>query len=102
MAALSSVRILRKHWKLTAIAVLSLAVAMALGVLSLSLSNTFLLMAPTAPQPDHSVYGCAPGIEHDGGTSLALGKLALQRDLDSRAQGEPRAGDFAPVAGPPC
>ena len=53
--ALRSVRILRKHWKLTAIAVFSLSVAMALGVLSLSVSNTFLLLPPAAPEPDRLV-----------------------------------------------
>ena len=46
---------MRKHWKLTVVAVFSLAVAMALGVLSLSLSNTFLVQAPAAPQPDRLV-----------------------------------------------
>src|SRR5580658_333703 len=55
MPALRSLGILRKHWKLTAIAVFSLAVAMALGVLSLSISNTFLLLPPTAPQPTRLV-----------------------------------------------
>jgi predicted permease len=52
---LSSMRILRKHWKLTIVAVFSLSVAMALGVLSLSLSDTFLLLAPAAPQPEQLV-----------------------------------------------
>jgi predicted permease len=55
LAALGSLRILRKHWKLTVVAVFSLAVAMALGVLSLSLSNTFLQKGPAAPQPDRLV-----------------------------------------------
>lgn len=52
---MSSLRILRKHWKLTAVAVFSLAVAMALGVLSLSVSDTFLLEGPAAPRPDRLV-----------------------------------------------
>ena len=55
LRTLRSVRILCKHWKLTAIAVFSLSIAMALGVLSLSVSNTFLLMAPAAPEPDRLV-----------------------------------------------
>src|SRR5579872_249795 len=46
---------LLKHWKLTAIAVFSLSIAMALGVISLSVSNTFLLLPPTAPEPDRLV-----------------------------------------------
>jgi predicted permease len=50
-----SLRILRKHWKLTAIAVFSLSIAMALGVVSLSVSNTFLLLPPSAPEPDRLV-----------------------------------------------
>ena len=44
-----------KHWKLTAIAVFSLSIAMALGVISLSVSNTFLLLPPAAPEPDRLV-----------------------------------------------
>jgi putative ABC transport system permease protein len=50
-----STRILLKHWKLTAIAVFSLSIAMALGVLSLSVSNTFLLLPPAASEPDRLV-----------------------------------------------
>jgi predicted permease len=50
-----SLRILGKHWKLTAIAVFSLSVAMALGVLALSVSNTFLLLPPAAPGADRLV-----------------------------------------------
>jgi putative ABC transport system permease protein len=50
-----STRILLKHWKLTAIAVFSLSIAMALGVISLSVSNTFLLLPPAAPNPDQLV-----------------------------------------------
>jgi len=50
-----SLRILRKHWKLTAIAVFSLSIAMALGVVSLSVSNTVLLLPPAAPEPDRLV-----------------------------------------------
>ncbi len=50
-----STRILLKHWKLTAIAVFSLSIAMALGVVALSVSNTFLLLPPAAPEPDRLV-----------------------------------------------
>ena len=50
-----STRILLKHWKLTAIAVFSLSIAMALGVISLSVSNTFLLLPPAAAEPDRLV-----------------------------------------------
>jgi putative ABC transport system permease protein len=49
------VRVLFRHWKLTAIAIFSLSIAMALGVVSLSLSNTFLLLTPAAPEPDRLV-----------------------------------------------
>ncbi|HYV64473.1 MAG TPA: ABC transporter permease, partial [Bryobacteraceae bacterium] len=48
-------RILLKHWKLTAIAVFSLSIAMALGVISLSISNTFLLLPPAAPDAERLV-----------------------------------------------
>lgn len=50
-----SARILGRHWKLTVIAILSLSIAMALGVLSLSALNTFLLLPPAAPAADRLV-----------------------------------------------
>src|SRR3954453_14643857 len=46
---------LRKHWKLTAIAVFSLSIAMALGVIALSVSNTVLLLPPAAAEPGRLV-----------------------------------------------
>lgn len=48
-------RVLRKHWRLAAIAVFSLSIAMALGVLSLSVSNTVLLLPPAAADPGRLV-----------------------------------------------
>lgn len=45
-APLRSLRILRKNWKLSCVALFSLSIAMALVVVSLSVSNTFLLVAP--------------------------------------------------------
>jgi predicted permease len=61
--AIRSARILSKHWKLTAIAIFSLSIAMAVGVLSLSVSNTFLLLPPAAPEADRlvTIYARAPG-----------------------------------------
>jgi putative ABC transport system permease protein len=68
MALLRSLRILRKNWKLTAIAVFSLSVAMALGVVSLGVSNTSLLVAPPGRAPDQlvTIYSRIPGktIDH--------------------------------------
>ena len=55
ITVIPSVRILRRHWKLAAIAVFSLSIAMALGILSLSVANTFLLLPPAAPSPDRLV-----------------------------------------------
>ena len=54
---------LRKHWKLTAVAIVSLAIAMAVGVLALSVSNTALLLAPSAKNPGEleMIYGRSPG-----------------------------------------
>jgi macrolide transport system ATP-binding/permease protein len=46
---------MRHHWKLTAIAAFSLSIAMALGVIGLSVSNTILILAPAAPAPDRLV-----------------------------------------------
>ena len=58
-----SLRILRKNWKLTAIATFSLSIAMALGVVSLSVSNTSLLIPPAGVEPDRlvTIYAKAPG-----------------------------------------
>jgi len=64
---LRSLRILRRHWKLTAIAVFSLSVAMALGVVSLSILNTFLILPPSGPEPDRlvNVYSRTPSTAID-------------------------------------
>jgi putative ABC transport system permease protein len=50
-----SLRVLRKHWRLSAIAVFSLSVAMAIGILALSVSNTALLLPPAGVAPDRLV-----------------------------------------------
>jgi putative ABC transport system permease protein len=55
IAALRPARILSRHWKLTAVAAFSLSIAMALGVIGLSISNTILLVPPAAPDPDRLV-----------------------------------------------
>lgn len=57
-----SVRILTKHWKLTAVAVLSLAIAMAATVAGLSLFNALLLRPPMAASPSRllTLYAQAP------------------------------------------
>jgi predicted permease len=56
-------RSLRRYWKLTAISVFSLSIAMALGVLALSLSNTVLLLPPSAPAADRlvTIFSRSPG-----------------------------------------
>lgn len=41
-----SVRALRKHWKIAAVAIFSLSIAMSLGIVSLSVTNTLLLLPP--------------------------------------------------------
>src|ERR1700689_3867582 len=55
ISTMRSLRILGKHWKLTAIAVFSLSIALALGVVSLSVSNTALLLPPAGAEPDQLV-----------------------------------------------
>ena len=55
IAALRSMRVLRHHWKLTAIAVFSLSIAMALGIIGLSVSNTVVILPPAAPAADRLV-----------------------------------------------
>src|SRR5580704_829252 len=64
---MSSARILRKHWKLTAIAIVSLSIAMALDVVSLSFSNTFLALPPAGVEPDRlaMLYERSPGQDMD-------------------------------------
>src|SRR5882724_11815460 len=62
-AALRSLRTLHRHWKLTAISAFSLSIAMALGIIGLSVSNTILILPPAAPAPDRLVmiYNRSPG-----------------------------------------
>lgn len=55
IAAFRSVRALGRHWKLTGIAAFSLAIAMALGIVGLSVSNTLLILPPPTPAPDRLV-----------------------------------------------
>src|SRR5260370_8897813 len=49
------IRSLLKNWKLNSIAVFSLAIAMALSVVALSISNAILLRAPVAHDPERLV-----------------------------------------------
>src|SRR6266581_3677541 len=58
-----ALRVLLRHWKLTAIAMFSLSIAMALGVLTLSIANTFVLAPPAAADANRLVmiYSRAPG-----------------------------------------
>jgi len=52
-------RSLARQWKITGISVFSLAVAMALGILALSVSNTLVLLPPSAPNAGQlvAIYG---------------------------------------------
>ena len=63
-----SLRILRKHWKLTSIAVFSLAIAMAAGAVGFSVFNALLLRPPAVPSPELlvSVYTSTPTEEFSG------------------------------------
>jgi macrolide transport system ATP-binding/permease protein len=63
-----SLRILRKHWKLTSIAVFSLAIAMAAGAVGFSVFNALLLRPPAVPAPEQllSVYASTPTEEFSG------------------------------------
>ncbi len=56
-------RALHRQWRLATIAVISLAIAIALGVVGLSVTNTILVLPPSAPQPERlvTIYGRAPG-----------------------------------------
>jgi putative ABC transport system permease protein len=63
-----SLRILRKHWKLTSIAVSSLAIAMAAGTTGFSVFNALLLRPPAALAPDQllTVYSSTPTEQFSG------------------------------------
>jgi predicted permease len=63
-----SLRILRKHWKLTSIAVFSLAIAMTAGAVGFSVFNTLLLRPPAVPESERllSVYSTTPREEFSG------------------------------------
>src|SRR6266480_6970621 len=63
-----SLRILRKHWKLTSIAVSSLAIAMAAGTAGFSVFNALLLRPPAVLRPDQllTVYSSTPTEEFNG------------------------------------
>jgi predicted permease len=56
-------RAICRQWKLASIAVFSLAIAIALGVVGLSVTNTILILPPAAPAPDRlvTIYARAPG-----------------------------------------
>ncbi len=58
-----SVRFLRKNWRVIAIAIFSLSVAMTLAVICLSVSNTAVLVAPAGVSPNRlvAIYQRAPG-----------------------------------------
>jgi len=63
-----SLRILGKHWKLTSIAIFSLAIAMAAGAVGFSVFNALLLRPPAVPSPEQlvSVYASTPTEEFSG------------------------------------
>ncbi|MGH9741604.1 MAG: ABC transporter permease [Candidatus Acidiferrum sp.] len=63
-----SIRILRKHWKLTSIAVFSLAIGMAASAVGLSIFNALLLRPPAVPAPEQlvSIYTSTPNEAFSG------------------------------------
>lgn len=60
-------RVLLKNWKLTSVAVFSLAVAMAISVIGLAIFNTTLLRPPAATAPDRlvTIYTRTPASQFD-------------------------------------
>src|SRR5580704_8897620 len=63
-----SLRILRKRWRLTSIAIFSLAIAMAASAVGFSIFNALLLRPPAVPAPEQlaSVYTTTPTEEFSG------------------------------------
>ena len=52
---LRPVGLLRKHWKLSIAAIFSLSMALTLGVVALSIGNTFLFLPPAGADPGRLV-----------------------------------------------
>ena len=77
-----SLRILKKHWKLTAIAVSSTALAMAAGTAGFSVFNALLLRPPAvlAPRQLLTVYSSTPTEEFSG---FCYGDYTFYRDHNS-------------------
>ena len=63
-----SLRILKKHWKLTSIAVSSMALAMAAATIGFSVFNALLLRPPAVLEPDRllTIYSSTPQEEFGG------------------------------------
>ena len=63
-----SLRVLKKHWKLTSIAVSSMAFAMAAATIGFSVFNALLLRPPAVLEPDRllTVYSSTPTEEYGG------------------------------------
>ena len=82
-------RILRRHWKLAAISAFSLSIAMALGIIGLSASNTFLILSPAAPAADRLVMIYArsdtEGIVLDASSQAFSGGKGTSMDPESFA-----------------
>src|SRR5580700_8610591 len=64
---LRPVRLLRKQWKLSIAAIFSLSIAMTLGVMALSVGNTFLFLPPAGADPSRLVMIYAPTPGDDSG-----------------------------------
>jgi hypothetical protein len=55
-APLRSARLLRRHWKLAVVSSFSLSIALALGILGLSIPYSFFTLPPAAPEPSRLVF----------------------------------------------
>src|SRR5215468_520777 len=62
---LRPVGMLRKHWKLSIAAIFSLSIALTLGVVALSIGNTFLLRPPAGADPGRLVMIYAENPDKD-------------------------------------
>ena len=74
-----SLRMLKKHWKLTSIAVSSMALAIAAATIAFSVFNALLLRPPAVLEPDRlmTVYSSTPTEEFGG---LCYDDYAFYRD----------------------
>jgi hypothetical protein len=102
-----SFRILRKNWQLSAVAVFSLAIAMALGVICCSLADTSLLAPPAGVALDRlvtiyfisHVQADLARESREAGCDVVMARSAFSQQLPQIVS-KYTASDAAPISQP--